>query len=115
MKMVQVTDSVFVYNKDTMETETLPSMLQAQVGSCCRDCRRQLVCDWRLWTQRSIMNSIEVLDLNDPREWKMFPVRLREARSCCSAVAINEHEIYIIGGVCRHSDSEFGRDSQHFY
>ena len=30
--MSQATDSVFVYNKDTMETETLPSMLQARSG-----------------------------------------------------------------------------------
>ena len=45
------------------------------------------------------MNSIEVLDLNDPREWRLFPVRLGEARSCCSAVASDEHEIYIIGGI----------------
>ena len=92
-------DSVFAYNKDTMETETLPSMLQA------RECHAAVIVGGNLlfviggYGPDGInLNSIEVLDLNDPREWKQFPVNLEIARHHCSAVAIGEHEIYVIGG-----------------
>ena len=77
-----------------METETLPSMLQARCGHAAVIVGGQLVCDWRHWTptrhRRHHGHSIEVLDLNDPREWKLFPVSLEIARYCCSAVAVNE-------------------------
>ena len=93
--------SAFIYNIETSETEALPSMLQARASHAA------VIVGGNLFViggygpgeiTNSVQNSIEVLDLNDPREWKQFPVRLREARYSCSAVAIDEHEIYIIGG-----------------
>ena len=96
-------DSVFAYNKDTMETETLPSMLQARASHAA------VIVGGNLFViggfgPNGRSNSIEVLDLNDPREWKQFPVNLEIARYSCSAVAIDEHEIYIIGGFGGHGD-----------
>ena len=97
-EMGQVTDSVFVYNKDTMETENLPSMLQARAGHAAVVVGGNLFVIGGLGPSGITMNNIEVLDLNDPREWKLFPVSLEIARYSCSAVAIDEYEIYIIGG-----------------
>ena len=97
-EMVQERDSVFIYNKETLETETLPSMLQARSDHAAVIVGGNLFVIGGYGPSGITLNSIEVLDLNDPREWRLFPVRLGEARYCCSAVAIDEHEIYIIGG-----------------
>ena len=94
------TDSVTVYNKETMETEALPSMLQARAFHAAVIVGGNLFVIGGLFVIGSlgdtILNSIEVLDLNDPLEWKLFPVSLEIARYDCSAVAVNEHEIYIM-------------------
>ena len=91
-------DSVFVYNKETMETENLPSMLQKRLGHCAIVVGGNLFVIGGYLGPSRITNSVEVLDLNDPREWKQFPVSLETVRCSCSAVAVNEHEIFIIGG-----------------
>ena len=92
--------SVFIYNIETLETEALPSMLQARWNHAAVIVGGNLLFVIGGFGPNGIaLNSIEVLDLNDPREWRLFPVRLRAARYSCSAVAIDEHEIYIIGGM----------------
>ena len=97
--MVQQKTLFSSYNKDTMETETLPSMLQARSDHAAVIVGGNLLFVIGGYGPGGIaLNSIEVLDLNDPREWKQFPVNLEIARYGCSAVAIDEHEIYIIGG-----------------
>eukprot|EP00544_Gedaniella_sp_CCMP2646_P002708 CAMPEP_0202509222 /NCGR_PEP_ID=MMETSP1361-20130828/52659_1 /ASSEMBLY_ACC=CAM_ASM_000849 /TAXON_ID=210615 /ORGANISM="Staurosira complex sp., Strain CCMP2646" /LENGTH=394 /DNA_ID=CAMNT_0049143431 /DNA_START=148 /DNA_END=1333 /DNA_ORIENTATION=- len=96
----EATDSVFIYNKGTMETEMLPSMLQARSGHAASIVGSNLfVIGGGELPNRISMNSIEVLNLNDLLEWKRYPVNLEIARSHCSAVAVNAYEIYIIGGV----------------
>ena len=65
--------SVFIYNIETFETEALPSMLQARRG------HTAVIVGGNLFViggygPNGYTNSIEVLDLNDPREWKQFPV-----------------------------------------
>ena len=87
MKLVQTRDSVFVYNKDTMETEALPSMLQARSDHAAVIVGGNLLFVIGGYGPNGItLNSIEVLDLNDPREWKLFPVRLGNSKIrllCC--------------------------------
>jgi hypothetical protein len=98
-KIQAIQDSIFVYNKETTDIETLPSMIQA------RTCHAAVIVGGSLFViggqgpNRIRLNSIEVLDLNNPHEWTLLPVSMEIARSHCSAVAVNEHEIYIIGGV----------------
>jgi hypothetical protein len=95
----EATDSVFIYNKGTMEAEMLPSMLQARSGHAAAIVGSNLfVIGGGEGPTRISMNSIEVLNLNDLLEWKPYPVSLEVARFHCSAVAFNEHEIYIVGG-----------------
>ena len=82
----EVQDSVFIYNKDTMETEALPSMLQARTGHAAVIVGGNLFVIGGYGPHGIALNSIEVLDLNDPREWKQFPVNLEIARYlllCC--------------------------------
>ena len=93
------TDCVFMYNKETFETETLPSMLQARWHHAAVIVEANLFVIGGYGRPDGIsLNSIEFLDLNNPREWKMFPASLEISRSDCSTVAVNEHEIYIMGG-----------------
>ena len=92
------TDTVFVYNIETFETEALPSMLQARSDHAAVIVGGNLLFVIGGYGPNGYTNSIEVLDLNDPREWKQFPVNLEIARHRCCAVAIDEQEIYIIGG-----------------
>jgi len=77
-------DSVSIYNKDTMVTETLPSMLQARSDHAAVIVGGNLLFVIGGDVPGGItLNSIEVLDLNDPGEWRLFPVKLGEARSGC--------------------------------
>jgi hypothetical protein len=62
----EATDSVFIYNKGTMETEMLPSMLQARSGHAAAIVGSNLfVIGGGELPNRISMNSIEVLNLND--------------------------------------------------
>jgi hypothetical protein len=94
-------DTVFVYDKETMETEKLPSMIQVRQSHAAVIVRGNLYVIGGQDTDgrnSATLDTIEVLDLNDPQEWKRLPVRLEKKRFHCSAVVANEHEIYIIGG-----------------
>lgn len=90
-------NSVFVYDKRTNEFTALPPMLDHR---CCHASavsgNRLFVISGHVGFEYS--NTIDVLDLNDPSEWRHLPVRLQVARSWFSAVVANE-KIYLIGGL----------------
>ena len=89
----------FIYNIETSATEILPSMLQPRRGYAAVIVGGNLLFVIGGYGPNRYTNSIEVLDLNDPREWKQYPVRPITARRSFSVVVVNEHEIYIMGGM----------------
>jgi hypothetical protein len=91
IKEQSLRDRLIVYNKETTETENLSSINVVRV-------------EMLLWLLvggnlnifggqtnfGNILDTIKVLDLKDPQEWKLFTGRLETIRHACSAVVAKQ-------------------------
>ena len=82
-----------------METEALPSAPRAGLGHAAAIAGGNLLLVTGGCSLGGVaLSSVKALDLSSPRERRLFPVRLGEARSSCSAAAASERETCVAGG-----------------